>query len=103
MAIYLNGEIKLLYSSDDGSYDFYESRVIDLKSIKVTKSNDVVLYAPNDIKRLARVNKITYVKALQFFDRVGIDDHNGAGIYIPKSQNQGTKNERPEAGNESRN
>lgn len=103
MAIFLNGEIKLLHPNDKGSYDFYESRAIDLKSTKVTKSDDVVLYAPNDIKKLARANKITYVEALQFFDKVGIDDHNGASIYIPKPQNRGTKNERPEAGNESRN
>lgn len=91
MAIYLNGDIKLLHPNENGSYDFYDSNAIDLKSAKVTKSSDVVLYSPNDVKKLARANQITFVQALRYFDRIGIDDHNGAGIYIPKVQKRGTK------------
>ena len=56
MAIFLNSEIKLLHPNDKGSYDFYESKAIDLKSTKVPKSDDVVLYAPNDLKKLKSFN-----------------------------------------------
>ena len=86
MAIFLNGDVKLLHPNDHGSYDFSDSKAIDLRASKITKSSVVVLYAPSDVKKLARANKITYVQALKYFEQVGIDDHSGSGIYIPKQK-----------------
>lgn len=91
MAIYLDSQLKMMISSN-GKYDLYSPLSLDLKSGKQFHSDEVVLYASTDVKKLARALKITYVQALKYFEQIAIDDHSGAGIYIPKTTIRGAKN-----------
>lgn len=83
MAIVLDSSFELL-GPVEGNTGIWPARIVNLKSGKVANSNYIIFYTGTDIKRYARYNKISFVEALRRFQRIGIDDRNGAGVYVPR-------------------
>lgn len=84
MAIEFNHDYRLCVRKDDG-YSMFPHHTINLKTGRVSEASWLVLYAPGDVKKLARAKKIGYMEALRYFELIGIDDHNGANIYVPRA------------------
>lgn len=67
---------------------------IDLKTGKLGLPTgiDSVIYAPSDVKKLARAQKLSYVDcANRYFRRVGVDDSKGAYFFVAKDDEERKK------------
>lgn len=88
MAIWIDGYLVRQIVGDDGrlSQQFDGLNTIDLGSGKVSSGSECVMYAPSDVKKLARARKISFVECVdRYFRRVGVDDSKGALIFVAKS------------------
>lgn len=64
---------------------------IDLSSGKCSPSDQMVLYAPGDVKKLARAQKISYPACeAKFFHPIGVDDSKGAPCYLVRPPEEHT-------------
>lgn len=83
MAIVLNDDYALM-GPVNGHNRKLPAWKLDLKKLEVEQVDYYVFYTPADVKKLARYRKISFVQALRYFTQVGIDERNGAGIYVPR-------------------
>ena len=90
MAIWIGNEYKLAVMDSQktsGELMLYPMFTIDLKSGKRQASNEVVLYGPQDLKKLARSQDLTFTECEKtYFVPVGTDDKNGARAYLARPQ-----------------
>lgn len=72
-----------LISADDIAGQSMPCQKIDLRTGQVSPSDELVLYTPSDLKKLARAKKMGYLEVLRAFREVALDTKTGAGVYVP--------------------